>query len=397
MGLRSQLIRLLRPVTNDRPSLKQRFVQLDSTVARWQHSLAASIPNLIRPQPRLLTVAITARCNLRCLGCRYERDFMLGKQLPLGIVLDLLDDAREAGFERVRLYGGEPLLHRDLAQMVDRASEVGLNPYITTNGLLLGDKIEELYNAGLRSLTIGYYGRNNGYDLYVQKRGSFDRLERSIAAVRDRYGMGVTMQMNFLLSKASAHLQELQAAWKFALRYNLRFQVDLVHYSLPYFSEGVDRELQFSSGDRPLLESITSALADMKTSRPDLYPESIQSIYSIADWAVKGEEMRVPCTAYRLVWVGADGTVQLCYVTFKLGNLHKQRLRELLFTDAHYGACRDAFELNCPHCHCERDDRIRADSASYRLYTQLANQDRRSQPGCATDTTNSLSLVKNLK
>ena len=390
MGLRSQLIRLLRPVTADRPRLKEQLVQLDGSVARWKHSLAASLPNLIRPQPRLLTVAITARCNLRCLGCRYERDFMLGQQLPLGIVLDLLDDAREAGFERVRLYGGEPLLHRDLARMVDRASKVGLNPYITTNGLLLGEKIEELYNVGLRSLTIGYYGHNNGYDLYVQKRGSFDRLERSIAAVRDRYGMGVTMQMNFLLSKASAHLQELQAAWKFAVRYNLRFQVDLVHYSLPYFSEGVDRELQFSSGDRPLLESITSALADMKTSRPDLYPESIQSIYSIADWAVKGEEMRVPCTAYRLVWVGADGTVQLCYVTFKLGNLHKQRLRELLFTDAHYAACRDAFELNCPHCHCERDDRIRADSVSYRRYTQLANQDRRSQAGCVTDTTNSL-------
>ncbi|MGD0669094.1 MAG: radical SAM protein [Bryobacteraceae bacterium] len=383
MSLHSHIVRLLRPVVIDRPHLKQQLVQLDGTAARWQHSVADRLPIVIRPQPRLLTVAITARCNLRCIGCRYERDFMLGQQLPLSIVLDLLHDAREAGFERVRLYGGEPLLHKDLARMVQTASELGLHPFITTNGLLLGGKIEELYSAGLRSLTIGYYGNGNGYDRYVQRHGSFARLERSIAAVRDRYGTEIAMQINFLLCKPSANLKDLESAWRFALRYSLKFQVDLVHYSLPYFSEGIDRELQFTSDDRPALDAVKAALAEMKEARPDLYPESIQSIYSIADWAIKGPNMRVPCTAYRLIWVGADGTVQLCYVTFKLGNLHKQRLREMLFTDAHYRACRDAFALNCPNCHCERDDRIRADSTSHRLFTQLAYENRRVLAGAA--------------
>ena len=377
MALRSQFVRLLRPVVKDRPNLKKELVQFDDAVTRCTHSVAAHFPSIVRPTPRCLMVAITARCNLRCIGCRYERDFMLGQQLPANVVLDLLHDARDAGFENVRLYGGEPLLHKDLPRMVQTASELGLNPYVTTNALLLGDKIEELYNAGLRAVTIGYYGATKTYDRYVQRNGSFDRFERSIAAVRSRYGMGVAMQINFLLSKPSANLKDLESAWRLALRYRLTFQVDLVHYSLPYFSEGIDRELQFTSDDRPALETFTAALAGMKAAHPDLYPESIQSIYSIADWAIKGPNMRVPCTAYRLIWVGADGTVQLCYVTFKLGNLYKQRLRELLFTDAHYRASRDAFALNCPNCHCERDDRIRSDGASYNSYTQLAYQNRR--------------------
>jgi MoaA/NifB/PqqE/SkfB family radical SAM enzyme len=376
MTLHSRLVQLMRPVLKDRPHLKQRLVQLDGAMTRLQYSAARHFPSAVRPQPRVLTVAITARCNLRCIGCRYERDFMLGQQLPVGIVLDLLQDAKEAGFERVRLYGGEPLLHKDLAQMVQTASELGLHPYVTTNGLLLREKIGELYNAGLRSLTIGYYGATNTYDHYVQRQGSFERLERSIAAVRDRYGTQIVMQINFLLSRPSANLRDLESAWRFALRYNLRFQVDLVHYSLPYFSEGIDKELQFTSWDRAALEDLTAALAEMKTARPDLYPESIQSIYSIADWAIKGPEMRVPCTASRLIWVGADGTVQLCYVTFKLGNLHQRRLRDMLFTDAHCQASRDAFALNCPNCHCERDDRIQADSNSNRLFTQLASENR---------------------
>ena len=79
--------------------------------------------------------------------------------------------------------------------------------------------------------------------------------------------------------------------------------------------------------------------------------------------------MRVPCTAYRMIWVGADGVVQLCYVTFVLGNLHQKRLREMLFTDEHKKACLDAFNLACPNCHCERSSRIVTDATSYGYYT----------------------------
>lgn len=43
---------------------------------------------------------------------------------------------------------------------------------------------------------------------------------------------------------------------------------------------------------------------------------------SITDWLLKGPEMRVPCDAYCMVWVGADGSVKLCCVTFLLGSLH---------------------------------------------------------------------------
>jgi cyclic pyranopterin phosphate synthase len=68
--------------------------------------------------------------------------------------------------------------------------------------------------------------------------------------------------------------------------------------------------------------------------------------------------MRVPCDAKKLIWVGADGTVQLCYVTFKLGNIRERPLRQMLFTPTHRNAARDAFSLNCPNCHCERNDRI---------------------------------------
>ena len=86
----------------------------------------------------------------------------------------------------VRFYGGEPLLHPDLPRMVEHATSVGVQPYVTTNAIILEQKIDALYAAGLRSITVGFYGTEAKYDAYVQRKERFARMEAGIAAVRDR-------------------------------------------------------------------------------------------------------------------------------------------------------------------------------------------------------------------
>jgi len=71
-----------------------------------------------------------------------------------------------------------------------------------------------------------------------------------------------------------------------------------------------------------------------------------------------------------MLWVGADGSVQLCYVTFPLGNLHERRLRDLLFTRAHHAAARGAYALDCPNCHCRYDLRVRKDRSLAAKYAR---------------------------
>ena|SRR5487761_1928225 len=71
-----------------------------------RNSAATLIPSLVTPSPRNLTVAITAKCNLRCVGCRYGRDYMTGHELSTETVARLLRDAADAGISTVRLYGG---------------------------------------------------------------------------------------------------------------------------------------------------------------------------------------------------------------------------------------------------------------------------------------------------
>lgn len=371
--LKSSLFRMVRPALRRFPSLKRQLMQADYAFTRERHSLAKRFPELIKPDPRLLQVAITAHCNLRCAGCRYGRDFMPGKSLSLETVTALLEDAKLAGFHTVRLYGGEPLLHKDLPEMIRVACALAVHPVITTNAILLGKQIDTLFAAGLRTVTIGHYGDSDFYDGYVQRSGAFSQFEKSVATVRERYGEQMRLQINFLLSPLSCNPRRLCAALAFAERYNTQVQVDIAHYSLPYFSDGPDGMMLFKEDDRPKLEWMVGELLAFRERRPDLYSEPVASIGSIPDWAVKGAAMRVPCNAYRMIWVGADGTVQLCYVTFKLGNLHEKRLRNILFTSEHTQFARDAFALNCPNCHCQRYERIETDKSARELYSIRAS------------------------
>ena len=106
-----------------------------------------------------LRLSVTDRCNLRCSYCMPEADYVW---LPREDVLTLEEMARLTGYfadlgvDRVRLTGGEPLLRRGLSGLIRL---LGQNQQIkdialTTNGVLLTDYAEELYEAGLHRITV---------------------------------------------------------------------------------------------------------------------------------------------------------------------------------------------------------------------------------------------------
>ena len=106
-----------------------------------------------------LRLSVTDRCNLRCRYCMPEADYVW---LPREDVLSFEEMAMLTGYfadlgvNKVRLTGGEPLLRRDLSRLVRlllqdrRITEIAL----TTNGVLLADQAQELYDAGLHRVTV---------------------------------------------------------------------------------------------------------------------------------------------------------------------------------------------------------------------------------------------------
>lgn len=371
MTLESLARQMARSVPATAPLLKAGYRQRE----RWLTGVGDIWPGLVRAQTEKITIAITAHCNLRCQGCKYGRDFMPGAVLPMNIYRELIADAAAAKVPAVRLYGGEPLLHPDVVEMVQLTNDLGVGCYMTTNALILDQKIDALHAAGLRKITMGYYGQGTAFDEYVQRPGRFDRMVESLDATRARFGADrLDLQFNFLLSRRSANRAAVDEVRRFAEKYDASIHVDVVHYSLPYFQEGPERELQFRPEDADDVRRTIDYLLELKAKYPKLLTESPVALAAFEDWAMKQEEMRVPCDARKLLWVGADGSVMLCYVTFPLGNLHDKRLRDMLYTPDHHQAARDAFALNCPNCHCEAASRVEKHGPSFRKYAAVARE-----------------------
>src|SRR5262245_7623141 len=85
--------------------------------------------------PRSVRLSLTDRCDLACIYCRPHRhDGYLEDRLPLQAWKTMAAGLVHAGVRRVRLTGGEPLLHPDLVEMVAFLSSLGLSDLaLTTN------------------------------------------------------------------------------------------------------------------------------------------------------------------------------------------------------------------------------------------------------------------------
>jgi len=105
-----------------------------------------------------LRVSLTDRCNLRCEYCMEEEATFLPAEnlLKKNELVWVVSTLVELGVKRVRLTGGEPLLRRDLDEIVWSLKRLpGLEELtLTTNGILLDKWAEKLKKSGLDRLTI---------------------------------------------------------------------------------------------------------------------------------------------------------------------------------------------------------------------------------------------------
>jgi len=106
-----------------------------------------------------LRISVTDRCNIRCFYCMPEEGvhFMDRKEiLSFEEIERFVRAAVPLGITKLRLTGGEPLLRRDLPQLIGKLSAIeGIRDIaLTTNAVLLAQQAKDLYSAGLRRLNI---------------------------------------------------------------------------------------------------------------------------------------------------------------------------------------------------------------------------------------------------
>jgi cyclic pyranopterin phosphate synthase len=156
-----------------------------------------------------LRISVVDRCNFRCPYCmpeeRYPRDakFLAARErLDPGEIERLARLFVKLGVNKVRLTGGEPLLRRDLAEIVRRLAVIeGLDDLaLTTNGALLAAHAAQLRAAGLRRITVSLDALDP--EVFRRLSGGRGRVEDVLAgiAAAEAAGFG-SLKLNAVIQR----------------------------------------------------------------------------------------------------------------------------------------------------------------------------------------------------
>lgn len=151
-----------------------------------------------------LRISVTDRCNIRCFYCMPAENvkFMPRKDLlTFEEICQFVEAVVPLGVNKIRLTGGEPLVRQDLAKLVGMLAvipgiaDIGL----TTNGILLAEQAQGLFDAGLRRLNVSLDAldpqkfeeitRRSGYEkvregIDVAQRVGFDPVKINAVSIR---------------------------------------------------------------------------------------------------------------------------------------------------------------------------------------------------------------------
>jgi len=100
-----------------------------------------------------IRISLTQRCNLRCIYCHREGETKPAAELSLDEIREILRVAEKFGIRSVKFTGGEPLLRKDIVDIV-RSVPPGMESSMTTNGILLARYAKELKAAGMKRVNV---------------------------------------------------------------------------------------------------------------------------------------------------------------------------------------------------------------------------------------------------
>jgi len=138
-----------------------------------------------RRYPLVLMLEPLFRCNLACAGCGkidYPAE-ILNQRLA---VADCLGAVDECGAPVVAIAGGEPLLHKEMPQIVQGMLARGKFVYLCTNALLLEKKLDQYTPHRNFAWDVHLDGDQEMHDHAVSQDGVFDRATRAIKAAKAR-------------------------------------------------------------------------------------------------------------------------------------------------------------------------------------------------------------------
>ena len=340
--MRVWILRLWNALTYDLPMLVK--VELSRRVPTLYPRLSM--------RPRYAGLNITDNCNMRCVMCNSWRTTSR-EELSTGEWKAVIRQLRDEGIRYVGFAGGEPLLRKDLPELVAHATTLGLHTELTTSGYLWDEaRAQSLVNAGLKSVVISIDGVEEGYEAIRGRQWSRVEHACTLLAQAKRQGT-LRVVIGFVLMKPTlAHVEAVKAL---SSRLDLPLLISLLDASTYLFRLEENRK-QFwirEEADREQLAQVQRSLVKAKTV-DGLIRDDFTSIERFSTYFENPRQPDLPCAVSQTrILIDSHGMVfGGCWAMGSYGCLRVQSLGEILRSPRYRQAQRRMFFKDCPGCSC---------------------------------------------
>ncbi len=166
------------------------------------------------PSPLAINMLVTKACNARCVMCCFDPfmgDRKRHSELASQEIISFVDSV--ASFSPSFCFsGGEPLVRRDLLEIIQHVKRRGMRCAIITNGILLTPRIaDQLIAVGLDHVIVSLHGDRTSHDRVTQVPGSYDQLIEHLQYYC-RHRNGGSVSINCAIQEDNVHALEHVAA-----------------------------------------------------------------------------------------------------------------------------------------------------------------------------------------
>lgn len=307
----------------------------------------------------------TDNCNMRCIMCNQWRETKTN-ELTTAEWKGVIDQLAGIGIKKVGFNGGEPLLCKDLPEILAHVRSRGMTSALITSGFLLDDaKLEALLKAGLSHITMSIDGVEAEYE---KIRGrEWARVEASAERLGKAYREGrIDANIGFVIMKQT--LEHLPGVQSLCERVGLPLTFSLVDSTPFFFKIDVNKRTAENTNwcgpeDRPRLRKIQKALTEMKAKDPASVIGTWANIAYIADYFADPLHADIPCTVSQVrVMINSRGELYGgCWSMGGFGSLREKPLKELMASRKFLDAHKAMFRKKCPGCSCGYGTNLRYD------------------------------------
>jgi len=260
-----------------------------------------------------LRISVTDRCNIRCFYCMPETGV---KFQPRDQILSFEDIERfvrvavTLGVRKLRVTGGEPLVRKDLPKLIRKLAAIeGIEDLaLTTNGVLLAEQAQDLYDAGLRRINVHLDTLDRERFKHITRRDDLPKVLDAIE-VCQRLGYG-PIKINAVAVKNLVEPDIVALA-----RYGRERGIEIRYIEfMPLDSQGIwDRDRVLMADQMiAMLESEIGPLEEI----PDRDPRAPATEYRFADGIGKvgfiASVSRPFCLNCNRIRLTSDGKLRYC-------------------------------------------------------------------------------------